>query len=100
MPRLDICFSNPSVFNVDSWLDWQTPASLKVNGQPVFTDAAAYFSGLNGQPLKPDAACRSLVLPEALANQIGHWELTLDGFHNSDSGQIIAGTWIFTFDVK
>lgn len=100
MVRLEVCFSDGSVFAVDAWLSWETAATLTVNGQPRFTRTPAYFSGSNGQSLTPDASCRAIILPEALANQTGRWELTLDGFHNTESGQTISGNWTFTFDVN
>lgn len=100
MMRLEICLSDAVMFAVDAWLSWETPATLAVNGQPVFSRIPAYFSGSSGQPLSPDAACRAVVLPEALANHTGHWELTLDGFRNTESGQVVGGTWSFTFGVK
>ncbi|MBI1280781.1 MAG: hypothetical protein GC179_21835 [Anaerolineaceae bacterium] len=100
MTRLEICLSSPAVFNVDAWLSWETSATLKVNGQSIFAQSPAYFSGSNGAALQADAPCRAIAIPESLANQVGQWELTLAGFHNTDSGQTIDGTWTFTFEVN
>lgn len=100
MTRLEVCVSDPSSFAVDAWLSWETTATLMVDGQAVFTRIPASVGGSNGQPTTPDAPCRAIVITEALANHTGRWELTLDGFRNSESGQVVSGTWTFVFDVR
>lgn len=100
LTRLDVCLSDATPFAVDAWPDWESPVSVDVNGQRVATDQRAGFTGLHGEPLTPDATCRSLAIPTSLVGQTGSWVITLNGFQNRESGQRVDGTWSFTFDVN
>lgn len=99
LTRLEVCFSNPQAFAVDAWLSWQAPITLSVNGQQVLSDVQASFAGINGAPLEADAACRSLIIPEALMAHTGQWQITLGEFENTESGQAVDGSWSFSFNV-
>ncbi|MBC8171388.1 MAG: hypothetical protein H7X77_06935 [Anaerolineae bacterium] len=100
LTRLEVCFSTAEQFAVDAWLSWELPVSLSVNGQPVLDNVSASFAGLNGQPLEADAACRALVIPAALTQQTGVWTLSLNGFHNTESGAQLPGSGTITFNIN
>jgi hypothetical protein len=100
MTRVELCLSSAAPFAVDAWTAWESPVTLDVNGERVLAGLPSGFTGLNGAPLDPNAACRALAIPDALTQRTGDWTLTLDGFTNRESGQSISGPWTFTFPVN
>ncbi|WP_119071713.1 hypothetical protein [Aggregatilinea lenta] len=100
MTRVELCLSSAEPFAVDAWTAWESPVTLDVNGERVLTGLPSGFTGLNGAPLDPGAACRALAIPDALTRRTGDWSLTLDGFTNHESGQTVSGPWTFTFAVN
>lgn len=100
LTRLEFCAPQGTFTGGDdNWVSWLTSLTVDVNGQRVATTSEASFGGLQGQPIQRESGCRSLVIPAQLVTQTGAWQLTINEFANSDSGERLIGPWVFNFNI-
>lgn len=78
LTRIELCYeTTPENAN------WVPFGRLEIGGE-VVTEGQFATAGIGGQPIESDDPCRAIIIPDALQDREGEWQLTIEGLVSTE----------------